>query len=124
MIFNKHTIKGLKDKTVIYNFDIEESSTGIIIKDLYFESPVGKKQLEGIQVDIEREEINKVVNIKVFVDSREDDVVVDEIYEGAEVKSEYIGLEGDIVASIFVPADVNKEVVVDYKEVIDENQEK
>ena len=124
MIINKHIIKGVKGVTVIYNFDVIENTDNVVMRNLHFESPIGMLDIkEDIIINLIREEIDKIINVKVFVDSREYPVEIEEIYEGAEKEEvEVIGLEGDIVLSIYIPADETQEIIIDYKEVIDDNK--
>jgi len=124
MIINKHTIKGVKGQTVIYSFNVIENNGNIVIKNLHFESPIGFLDIdEDFVIDLTREEIDKIINVKVFVDNREYPIEIEEIYIGAERDEvEVIGLEGDIVLSIYIPADETQEIIIDYKEVIDDNK--
>jgi len=124
MIINKHTIKGVKGQTVIYGFDVIEEADSIVIRDLHFESPVGILDIEeDIVVNLVREEIDKIINVKVFVDNRKYPIEIEEIYIGAERDEvEIIGLEGDIILIVLIPADESQEIIINYKEVIDDSK--
>lgn len=122
MIIKKHTIKGIKGQTVLYTYEVEELENVIKIQNLFFLSPAGEIQIDEIQVELEREELDKYLEVRVFVDKREYPVEILEVYASAEVETEFIGVEGDVILTAFIPADENQEILIDYKEVIDESE--
>ena len=121
MIINKQTIKGKLGETVIYSFIVEEGENKIIIKNLSFSSPIGEiRTKDDIVVDLVREELDKIVEVSVFVDDREYTIEIEEIYVGAKREDKIIGLEGDIILVAYIPKiSAAEEVLVSYKEVID-----
>lgn len=122
MIINKHTLIGKQGETVIYSFDVIENGNQIIIRNLNFNSPVGELiGDEDIIIDLVREEVDKHLQVEVYVDDREDDIIVKEIYITAEVEPVIIGLEGDIILTGYIPSDTNQEITINYKEVINDN---
>jgi hypothetical protein len=125
-MLNKHTIRGKKGETVYYtipNFTLEDS---IIKWDPFkFYTPVGDQTEDGFtyfnvpseQILIERDDtLDKEF---IIIITKDQAVEFIEILEGAESGTIQIGLEGDIVASGFIPANPAEEINIDYKEVSD-----
>jgi hypothetical protein len=129
MILNKHTIKGKKGETVCYtlpNFRFDSSDNKLKWDAFRFYTPEGNQtddqgfkyfDVPGDEVLIERDDtLNKELLIIVTKDQGTEVV---EILEGAETEAITIGLEGDIAASGFIPADPGEEISINYKEVTD-----
>jgi hypothetical protein len=125
MLFSKKIIHGIKGKTVCYSINNIRDETGYLKFDGFaFFTPFGSQQdQEGYkyfdvpadQILVERDEsLDKTLLIKVT----ESIVEAIEIYDGAEFEPINIGLEGDIVAMIYIPSDSGKDIEVEYKEVI------
>lgn len=122
----KITITGKKGKTVNYSPQFQENENALSWESFRFYTPVGGAvDAQGFnyydvpagQVQIEREEIPKTLLIIV---TQERGVEAMEIYQGAEATMEpvIIGLEGDIIATGRIPADVQEEILIQFKEVI------
>ncbi|NIM11528.1 MAG: hypothetical protein GTO45_16530 [Candidatus Aminicenantes bacterium] len=127
MILNRHTIKGKKGETVCYtlpNFRFDSSDNKLKWDAFRFYTPEGNQtdddgfkyfDVPGDEALIERDDtLNKELMIIVTKDQGTEVV---EILEGAETEAIVIGLEGDIVAAGFIPADAAEEITIDYKEV-------
>jgi hypothetical protein len=127
MVLTKNTVKGKKGKTVSYTlpnlrFDITDNK---LKWDAFrFHTPEGNQtNNEGFkyfdvpadEVLIERDDtLNKQLIIKITRDSGTEAI---EILEGAEIEAIIIGLEGDVVAAGFIPANLEEEIIINYKEV-------
>jgi len=122
----KITITGKKGKTVNYSPQFQENENALSWESFRFYTPVGGAvdaqvfnyyDVPAGQVQIEREEIPKTLLIIV---TQERGVEAMEIYQGAEATMEpvIIGLEGDIIATGRIPADVQEEILIQFKEVI------
>ncbi|NIR04220.1 MAG: hypothetical protein GTN82_02205 [Candidatus Aminicenantes bacterium] len=127
MIINKQITREKKGKTVCYtlsNFRYDDSDSKLKWDAFKFYTPVGNQvddqgfhyfDVLGDEVLIERDDtLNKGIEIKVISN---EGVEVIEIYEGAETEAIIIGLEGDIIVSGSIPADLQAEIIIDYKEV-------
>ncbi len=127
MQLNKQTIHGKKGATVCYtlpNFRLDSSDNKLKWNAFRFYTPEGNQtddegfrffDVPGDEVLIERDDtLNKEFMIIVTKDQGTEVV---EILEGAETEAIVIGLEGDIVAAGFIPADPAGEINIDYKEV-------
>jgi hypothetical protein len=129
MQLTKHTIHGKKGTTVCYtlpNFRFDSSDNKLKWDAFRFYTPEGDRaddegfkyfHVSGDEYLIERDDtLNKEFMIIV---TKDEGTEVVEILEGAETEAIVIGLEGDIVAAGFIPADAAKEITIDYKEVTD-----
>ncbi len=127
MILNQHTIRGIKGKTIFYslpNFRYDTDDHLLKWDAFKFYTPVGElTDEEGFHFfDVPAEEIligrddqlNKEMLIMV---DQSQGVTVLESMEGAVWDPITIGLEGDVIASGYIPCDPQKEIVIDYKEV-------
>lgn len=129
MILNKHVIRGKKGKTVCYSlpgFRFDTSDNKLKWEAFRFYTPLGESiddngynyfDVPADEALIEREyDLNKEMDILV---TKDNGVEILEILAGAEMEGINIGLEGDIVASGYIPSSTHQEIVFDYKEVID-----
>ncbi len=117
-------IKGVKGKTVIYTYDLFENKEKIIIKNLTFNNPYGEiKYKTPIRIKIIREDVDKSINVKVFLSKEREKLIIEEIYIlDPDINTEQIkGNEGDIILTVFIPSDVNKDIEIYKKEVKNED---
>lgn len=124
MNIKKTTIKGEKEKTVCYQLNNFRFENGSICWDAFkFYTPLGTQSdgnnyfdVPAISELIERDDINKEVLIKV---TQSEGIEIIEILEGATPPSISIGLEGDIVCTVYVPTDTQESIEIQHKEVTD-----
>lgn len=129
MILNKHIIHGRKGKTVCYelpDFHFDTSDNKLKWETFRFYTPLGDNTDEqgfhyfDVPADealVERDnDLDK--NLDIIV-TKGNGVEILEVFDGAEVETITIGLEGDIIVSGFIPASPHEEIVFDYKEVTD-----
>lgn len=122
----KITVTGEKGKTICYELSNFRYENQCVCWDTFrFYSPLGVQvnadgnkyfDVPGISEIIERDDtLNKEVLFKV---TQSDGIEVIEILEGASPPYMSVGLDGDIVCVLFVPADPQESIQIEYKEVI------
>jgi hypothetical protein len=128
IILNKHTIQGIRGRTVVYtlaDFQFDETTSRLRWNAFRFYTPVGDRtdedgfnyfDIPADEVLIERDTaLDK--DFTIVISSGE--VTVIYILEGATGGNINInGLEGDIIASGIIPCDTSEDITIDYKEVI------
>jgi hypothetical protein len=127
MLLSKHIIQGKKGHTVCYtleNFRFDSSDNMLKWDAFRFYTPLGGSiDGEGFNyfdvpaeaIPIERDDtLNKDL---LIIATNDNGVDVVETLEGANGEDFSIGLEGDVIVSGFIPAAVEEEIVIDYKEV-------
>jgi hypothetical protein len=129
MILNKHTIHGEKGKTVCYSmpdFRFDASDNKLKWGAFRFYTPEGGSvDEEGFAYfDVPAEEIliqrDESLDKEIIITTtRDNGAEAVEILEGAEIEPIIVGIEGDFVATGFIPASPHQEIVIDYKEVTD-----
>lgn len=127
MQLNKHTIQGKKGATVCYtltNFRFDSSDNKLKWDAFRFYTPEGNQtDDEGFKYfDVPADEYlierdDTLDKEFMIIADKEEGIEIVEILEGAETEAIIIGLEGDIMAAGFIPADPAAEINIDYKEV-------
>lgn len=128
MIFEKVSIKGKKGQTLIYtlnNVRFDEVDQKLKWDNTRIYTPLGDLDDNGlkffdIQADevlIERDDV-LTKEIRIFMTITKVEAI--EIYEGADMESTDLGLEGDLVIFGTIPAGT-EEIRINYKEVYDDS---
>jgi hypothetical protein len=127
MQLNEHIIRGKKGKTVCYkleNLRFGPNDNKLKWDAFRFYTPEGEQtDEEGFTYfDVPDDEFlilrDELLNKEfVILVSKDEGVEFVEVIEDADMESFSIGLEGDIVASGFIPTNPDEEIVIDYKEV-------
>lgn len=125
-MISKTIIIGKKGKTVIYSPQLQVYENTLSWEGFRFYTPVGGAvdtagfhyfDAPAGEILLEREELSKTL---LLIITQERGVEALEIYQGAEAEMDsiVIGLEGDIVATGYIPADPNVEISISFKEVL------
>lgn len=124
----KHEIKGSLGQGVVYQLNglcSNQESNNLQWNSFRFYTPQGKQtdqhgfhyfDVPADSIPVERDDtLDKILIIMVTQDKG---IEVLEIFAGAEMETTTIGLEGDIIATVSIPANEEQEIMVNYKEVI------